>query len=221
VTGGRLVEGYGLTEASPVVCANPIVGTRKTGSIGVPLPGTAARIVDPEEPAREIEPGSSGELAVSGPQVFAGYWRTSTEGEADRAFTDDGYLLTGDIAVMDPDGFFTIVDRKKELIIAGGFNIYPSEVEDALLSHPAIVDAAAIGVPDPYRGETVKAFVVRRPGATLTADEVRAHAARSLTGYKVPTIVEFRDELPHSTIGKVLRRRLRDGELQAIAEAAR
>src|SRR4051812_6285358 len=148
VTGGRLVEGYGMTETSPVTHANPLRGTRKPGSIGVPLPSTQCRLVDPEDPVRVMPFGETGELAVSGPQVFAGYWGDKDSSEL---FTPDGYLLTGDIAVMDEEGFFTLVDRKKELIVAGGFNIYPSEIEDVLRAHPGVKEAAVIGIPDRYR----------------------------------------------------------------------
>ena len=213
VTGGRLVEGYGMTETSPVTHANPLRGTRKPGSIGVPVSGTRCRLVDPENPNVVVPFGEPGELAVAGPQVFRGYW-----GDTDSTglFTSDGYLLTGDVAVMDDDGFFTLVDRKKEVIIAGGFNIYPSEIEDALLGHVGIADACVIGVPDRYRGETVKAFVVLAAGIDLTADEVIEHCSGLLTAYKVPRQVEFRATLPRSDVGKVLRRELRDEEIARI-----
>jgi len=209
ISGARLVEGYGMTETSPSTHCNPLTGTRKTGSIGVPLPGTAAKVVDAEDSSREVPPGTPGELAISGPQVFRGYW-----GKPDLpgVFTADGYLLTGDIAVMDDDGFFSVVDRKKELIIAGGFNVYPSEVEEVLFRLPGVRDAVVVGVPDKYRGETVKAFVVPAPGATLTEDDVVQHCATELTAYKVPKIVEFRVSLPRTEVGKVLRRVLLEEE---------
>ena len=218
ISGARLVEGYGLTETSPSTHCNPVTGDRKAGSIGLPLPGTWCKIVDREDARREVAVGEPGELAIAGPQVFAGYWgRPDAEG----LFTDDGYVLTGDIAVMDEDGYFTIVDRKKEVIIAGGFNIYPSEVEEVLFRLPGVADAVVIGVPDRYRGETAKAFIVRRPGADLTEDDVLAHCARDLTSYKVPKIVEFRDGLPRTAVGKVLRRVLVDEErAKAEREAA-
>jgi long-chain acyl-CoA synthetase len=210
VTGGRLVEGYGMTETSPVTHANPLRGTRKAGSIGVPLSGTQCRLVDPADPTRVVPFGEAGEMAVAGPQVFSGYWGDSDPGEL---FTADGYLLTGDVAVMDDDGFFTLVDRKKELIVAGGFNIYPSEIEDALREHPDIDDACVIGIPDRYRGETVKAFVVAKAQADLTVDDVVEHCTALLTAYKIPKYIEFRESLPQSDVGKVLRRMLRDEEL--------
>ena len=218
LTGGTLVEGYGMTETSPSTHANPVKGKRKAGSIGLPLTGTECRIVDQDNPAREVPPGEAGELAIRGPQVFSGYW-----GREDQTgiFTDDGFLLTGDIAVMDPDGYFAIVDRKKELIIAGGFNIYPSEVEDVLLAIPGVADAAVIGVPDRYRGETVKAFVVKKEGFSLSQDSVIQQAAAALTPYKVPKIVEFRDSLPRTTVGKVLRRMLVEEELAKAPDADR
>lgn len=216
ISGARLVEGYGMTETSPSTHCNPVTGIRKTGSIGVPLPGTECKVVNADDSSREVPPGSPGELAVRGPQVFRGYW-----GQEDSSgiFTDDGYLLTGDIAVMDDDGFFTVVDRKKELIIAGGFNIYPSEVEEVLFRLPGVADAVVVGVPDRYRGETVKAFVVREPGADLTEDDVVAACATDLTAYKVPKVVEFRLTLPRTEVGKVLRRVLVEEERAKSAGA--
>jgi long-chain acyl-CoA synthetase len=210
VTGGRLVEGYGMTETSPVTHANPLRGERKAGSIGVPLPGTRCRLVDPEDPTQAVPFGHAGELAVAGPQVFSGYWG---DGDVTGLFTADGYLLTGDVAVMDDDGFFTLVDRKKELIVAGGFNIYPSEIEEVLREHPDIAEAAVIGIPDRYRGETVKAFVVLRDGAEMSTEDVIDHCAGLMTAYKVPKHIEFRESLPLSDVGKVLRRMLREEEL--------
>jgi long-chain acyl-CoA synthetase len=209
ISGARLVEGYGMTETSPSTHCNPVTGARKPGSIGLPLPGTWCKIVDRNDPRREMPVGEAGELAVAGPQVFEGYWGRS---DSDDVFTGDGYMLTGDIATMDEDGYFTIVDRKKELIIAGGFNIYPSEVEEVLFRLPGVADAVVIGVPDRYRGETAKAFIVRAPGARITEDDVVAHCARDLTAYKVPKLVEFREALPRTAVGKVLRRVLVDEE---------
>jgi long-chain acyl-CoA synthetase len=209
VSGATLIEGYGMTETSPSTHANPTTGAGKPGSIGLPLPGTSAKIVDQDDPTKEIPVGQPGELAIAGPQVFSGYW-----GRADQTgvFTRDGYVLTGDVAVMDEDGYFFVVDRKKELIIAGGFNIYPSEVEEVLFALAGVQDAVVIGVPDKYRGETVKAFVVKTPGVKLTEDDVVAHCSASLTAYKVPKLVEFRTELPRNTVGKVLRRVLVEEE---------
>ena len=203
MSGAALIEGYGMTETSPCTHANPTTGPGRSGSIGLPLTGTRCRIVSPEDPSVEVAVGQPGELAIKGPQVFSGYWG---QGEQAGVFTADGYLLTGDIAVMDQDGWFSIVDRKKELIIAGGFNIYPSEVEAVLGTLDGVADVAVAGVPDQYRGETVKAFVVTAPGATLTEQDVLDHAAASLTAYKVPKLVAFRDVLPRSAVGKVLRR---------------
>jgi long-chain acyl-CoA synthetase len=208
ISGATLIEGYGMTETSPSTHANPTTGGR-LGSIGVPLPGTRCKVVDAEDSRREVPVGQPGELAIAGPQVFAGYWgRPDQQG----VFTEDGYLLTGDIAVMDEDGYFAIVDRKKELIIAGGFNIYPTEVEEVLFTLAGVQDCVVVGVPDRYRGETVKAFVVKAPGATLTEEDVIAHCAASLTAYKVPKLVEFRDSLPRTVVGKVLRRVLVEEE---------
>jgi long-chain acyl-CoA synthetase len=210
VSGGRLVEGYGMTETSPSTHANPVFGKRKTGTIGMPLPGTECKIVSQDDASVEVPPGEPGELAVRGPQVFSGYWNRDEESVA--AFTADGFILTGDVARMDAEGYFEIVDRKKELIIAGGFNIYPSEVENVLFALAGVADCVVVGLPDRYRGETVKAYVVRAPGVTLTEEDVVAHCAESLTAYKVPKIVEFRESLPRTVVGKVLRRVLLEEE---------
>src|SRR3954471_21332804 len=217
ISGARLIEGYGMTETSPSTHADPVSGLRKPGTIGLPLPGTLCRIVDQDNASKEVPPGEPGELAIGGPQVFKGYWNRDDTGDV---FTSDGYLLTGDVAVMDEDGFFSIVDRKKELIIAGGFNIYPSEVEEVLFQLPGVADAVVIGVPDKYRGETVKAFIVKQPGADLTEDDVTAHCAASLAAYKVPKLVEFRPELPRTVVGKVLRRVLVEEEREKAAKGA-
>jgi long-chain acyl-CoA synthetase len=216
VSGARLVEGYGTTEASPATHCNPVQGIRKPGTVGLPLPGTFARIVDPEDPTVVLAAGAAGELVVKGPQVFLGYWnRPAPEvpAPAEQVLLADGWLLTGDIAQMDADGFFTIVDRKKDLVIAGGFNIYPAEVEAVVLGLDGVVDCCVIGLPDRYRGETVKAYVVQRPGANLTEEIVRDHCAGTLSAYKVPRAVEFRDDLPRSAVGKALRRMLVAEEL--------
>ncbi|MBO8142736.1 MAG: long-chain fatty acid--CoA ligase [Firmicutes bacterium] len=210
LTGGRLVEGYGLTEASPVTHCNPVWGERKAGSIGLPWPDTDCRIVDPET-GEDVPDGQPGELLVRGPQVMLGYWNNHAE---TAAALRDGWLHTGDIARMDEDGYFYIVDRKKDLIIAGGYNIYPREVEEVLYAHPAVKEAAVVGVPDPYRGETVKAFVVLKDGARATEDELIEHCRGQLAAYKVPRLVEFRDDLPKSLVGKVLRRVLLEEEQQ-------
>ncbi|MDR7550079.1 MAG: long-chain fatty acid--CoA ligase [Armatimonadota bacterium] len=212
ITGGRLVEGYGLTEASPVTHATPIGGLRKPGSIGVPVPDTDARIVDLETGTRDLPPGEVGELIIRGPQVMAGYWNRPDEtAQALRG----GWLYTGDIARMDENGYFFIVDRKKEMLISGGFNVYPREIEEVLFAHPAVQEAAVIGVPDPHRGEVPKAFVVLKAGAQATAEDLQAHCRAHLAPFKVPREVEFRQTLPKSLIGKVLRRVLAEEERQA------
>ncbi|TLZ83010.1 MAG: long-chain fatty acid--CoA ligase [Methanobacteriota archaeon] len=208
-TGGRLVEGYGLTEASPVTHCNPLNGVVKE-CIGIPFPDTDAKVVDPDDPSRELSQGEVGELAVRGPQVMKGYWNKPEE---TRKVLRDGWLLTGDLAKMDPDGYFYIVDRKKDMIICSGYNVYPREVEEVLFMHPAIGEAAAIGVPDPYRGESVKAFVVLKPGKTATEADIIAFCKERLAPFKVPKAVEFATALPMSLVGKVLRRQLREQEL--------
>jgi long-chain acyl-CoA synthetase len=214
-SGGRLVEGYGLTECAPVALANPIYGKRKAGTIGMPLPDTLARVVDATDPDRAVSGDEPGELAIKGPQVMQGYWNRAEE---TAEVLRDGWLLTGDLAVMDDEGYFQIVDRKKDLIIAGGFNIYPREVEEVLHEHPKIEEVCVAGVPDSYRGEVVKAFVVLRDGEEATTEEIRGFAKERLAAYKVPRVVEFRDELPKTLIGKVARRALVEEE-RAKAEA--
>ena len=208
LTGGKLVEGYGLTEASPVTHANPIFGTSKIGSIGIPLPDTDARIVD-ETGTRTLPPGEVGELVIRGPQVMHGYWNKPDE---TALVLRGGWLFTGDMAKMDEDGYFYIVDRKKEMILTGGLNVFPREVEEVLYTHPAVLEAAAIGVPDVYKGEVVKGFVVLRPGAQATADELIEFCRKNLAPFKVPKTVEFRTQLPKSLIGKILRRVLVEEE---------
>jgi long-chain acyl-CoA synthetase len=218
LTGGKLVEGYGLSEATPVTHCNPIYGKRKDGSwIGVPFPDTDSAIMDLETGERELEVGGIGELCIRGPQVMKGYWNMPTEtANALRA----GWLHTGDIARMDTDGFFQIVDRKKDMILGtGGYNIYPREVEDVLYEHPKIFEAAVAGVPvGQQKGERVKAYVVLRPGETATEDEILDYCRENLAPYKVPKFVEFRDELPKTMVGKILRRVLVEEELQRIRE---
>ncbi len=211
LTGAKLVEGYGLSEASPVTHCNPILGVNKAGSIGLPFPDTDAKIVDPETGEREMPVGEPGELVVRGPQVMKGYWNRPEE----TALTlRDGWLHTGDIARMDEEGYFYIVDRKKDMILASGFNIYPREVEEVLFRHPKVKEVAVIGVPHPYRGETVKAFVVPKEGETLTAEEIIQFCRQNMAKFKCPTEVEFRTELPKTFVGKVLRRVLREEELK-------
>ena len=203
---GSLIEGYGLTEASPVTHANLIWDRVKSGTIGLPWPDTDCRIVDMET-GEELPPGEIGELQVRGPQVMKGYWNRPEE---TKEVLQDGWLSTGDIAKMDQEGYFYLLDRKKDMIIAGGFNIYPREVEDVLLEHPGIREAAVIGVPDEYRGETVKAFIVCEKGVSLTAKEIEEFCRKRLAAYKVPRRIEFRNELPKSPLGKVLRRVLKE-----------
>jgi long-chain acyl-CoA synthetase len=205
LTRSVLVEGYGLTEASPVVCCNPIDGRDKTGTIGLPVPSTDVRLVD--EKNQEVPLGETGELCVKGPQVMKGYWNRNDETAL--VIDSEGWLHTGDIATVDSTGYFKIVDRKKDMILVSGFNVYPNEVEDAIASLPGVLEVAAIGVPDPHSGEAVKVVVVKRD-PKLTEKEVIDHARETLTNYKVPKIVEFRKELPKTNVGKILRRALRD-----------
>ena len=205
-----ICEGYGLSETSPVASCNPVTNTEFTGSIGVPVPNTWMKLVD--EDGHDIEAmGERGEIAIKGPQVMAGYWQRPED--TARSFTPDGYLLTGDIGVVDERGYFTIVDRKKDMILVSGFNVYPNEVEDVVALLPAVQECAVIGVPDENSGEAVKLFVVLRPGQTLTEKEIKAHCRENLTRYKQPRQIEFRDALPKTPIGKILRRALRDEEL--------
>lgn len=208
VTGGKLVEGYGLTESSPVTHANFIYEKRVSGSIGVPWPDTDAKILNMET-YEEVEPGEIGELAVKGPQIMMGYWNRPEDTENT---LKDGWLLTGDLGYMDENGYFFIVDRKKDMIIAGGYNIYPREVEEVLYEHEAIQEVVVAGVPDPYRGETVKAYVVLKEGYRVTEEELNTFCREKLAAYKVPRIYDFRDELPKTAVGKILRRQLVDEE---------
>ncbi|MBO0992250.1 long-chain-fatty-acid--CoA ligase [Bacillus sp. SD088] len=213
VTGGRLVEGYGLTESSPVTHANFIWGQENVkGSIGVPWPDTDAKIVSAET-GEEALYGQIGEIAVKGPQVMKGYWNRPE----DTAETlKDGWLLTGDMGYMNKDGYFFVVDRKKDMIIAGGYNIYPREIEEVLYEHPAIQELVVAGIPDPYRGETVKAYVVLKEGATVTEEELDEYAKKFIATYKVPKIYEFRKELPKTAVGKILRRSLIEEERKKV-----
>jgi long-chain acyl-CoA synthetase len=218
LTGGVIIEGYGLTETAPVTHVNPVKGTRKPGSIGIAVPSTDFRVMDLDKGTTEQPTKEPGELVVKGPQVMKAYW--NMPGETAEALRD-GWLYTGDIASMDDDGYVYIVDRKKDMIIAGGFNIYPRDVDEVLYEHPKIADAVTIGIPDPYRGETVKVFVVLKPGETLTQEEVIAHCRERLAAYKVPRYVEFRAELPKTIVGKVLRKELRAEELAKVAKETR
>ena len=211
LTKGYLVEGYGLSETSPVLTANPVADNRRQGTIGLPLPGTDIRIVDPDDPTTDVKQGERGELLAKGPQVMSGYWNKPNE-TAD-VFVD-GWYRTGDIATMDADGFIKIVDRIKELVITGGFNVAPTEVEDALRGFSGVADIAIVGLPSARDGEHVVAAVVQKPGETVDAEALRAYARENLAAYKVPKQVYFVDELPKSLIGKVLRKKVRDALLE-------
>jgi len=208
-TGGTIIEGYGLSECSPVTHVNPAKGIRKPGSIGLALPDTDCRIVDLETGKRDLGPGEVGELVVRGPQRMRGYWKKEEETEG---VIRDGWLYTGDMATMDEAGYVFIVDRKKDLVISGGYNVYPREVEEVLHEHPKVMEAAAVGVPDPRRGEVVKVFIVPRPGESLSEAEIIALCRERLAAYKIPKYVEFRDTLPKTMVGKVLRRELREDD---------
>ena len=212
LTGCPIVEGYGLSETSPILCANPLEIEEFSGTIGYPFPSTdvSIRSVETGEP---VPLGERGELCAKGPQVMAGYWKRPDE--TAKVMTSDGYFRTGDIAVMLPDGQVKIVDRLKDMVLVSGFNVYPNEVEEVLVKHPGVLEAAVIGVPDDQSGEMVAAYVVKRDQA-LTAEELRAFCRENLTAYKVPRKIEFRETLPKSNVGKVLRRLLRDELLGAL-----
>jgi len=207
ITGCKIKDCYGLTEASPGVSMNPDVGEIKKGKVGFPIPNTEIKVVDVETGEVEVPLGEKGELVVKGPQVFQGYWENPQE---TTAVLRDGWLYTGDIVSVDQDGFLRIEDRKKDLIIASGYNIYPREIEEVLFAHPKIKEAAVIGVPDPYRGETVKAFVVLKNGESATDEEIIQFCEKQLARYKLPKIVEFRSSLPKTGTGKLLRKILRE-----------
>ena len=212
LTGGTLSEGYGLSEASPVTHSTPSLGRRKPGSIGLPLSDTDMKIVDLETGLYEVPIGEEGELCIAGPQVMKGYWNRPDETAIALRTDESGrqWLYTGDVARMDEDGFTYIVQRKKDMIIVSGFNVYPTEVEGFLFTHPAVMEAAVIGRPDAYRGESVKAFVVLKAGATATCEELIAHCEGGLAEFKIPREIEFRESLPKTAVGKVLHRVLRE-----------
>lgn len=209
LTGGKVFEGYGLSEAPTACHCNPLRGVNKTGSIGMPLPDVDCKIVSLDDGKTEMAVGEIGEIIVAGPQVMKGYHNMPTE-TANALRERDGktWLYTGDIARMDEDGYYYIVDRKKELMKPGGYQVWPREVEEAISEHPKVLEVGVAGIPDPYRGETVKAWVVVKPGETLTEEEIKEFAKKNLAKYKVPTHIEFRDELPKTTVGKILRREL-------------
>jgi long-chain acyl-CoA synthetase len=209
-TGSQICEGYGLSETSPVATTNPYGGKAKVGSIGLPVSDTDIKIVDLVDGTKELPVGEAGELIIKGPQVTCGYYKNPEE---TRIALRDGWLSTGDIGKMDEEGYFYIVDRKKDMVIAGGYNIYPREIDEVLYAHPKILEACAVGIPDPYRGETIKAFVVLKTGETLTEEEVIKYCAERLAKYKVPRLVEFMSSLPKSGVGKVVRKELRAMEM--------
>ena len=215
-TGAVIVEGFGMTESSPVTHINPFGGERKVGSIGLPISDTEARIVDLSDGSQEMPVGESGELVVRGPQVMQGYWQRP---EATAETLVDGWLHTGDIAKMDEDGYFYIVDRKKDMIISGGYNVYPRDIEEVLFEHPKIAEATAIGVPHPRRGEQVKVFIVLKEGEQATVEEIIEYCKGKLATYKLPTEVEFIDALPKTNVGKVLKKDLRAEELAKRGQA--
>jgi long-chain acyl-CoA synthetase len=209
ITGGKLSEGYGLSEAPVVVSAQPIIGKRKVGSIGVPFPDVEAKIMDAQTGEKEMPVGEVGELVIRAPHVMQCYWNRPEE---TKQVLRNGWLHTGDLARMDEDGYFYIVDRKKDMIIAGGYNIYPREVEEVLYEHPKVREAVCYGVSDPYRGETVKVCIVLKEGESATTEEITDFCRERLARFKVPKIIEFRESLPKSLIGKVLRRVLVEEE---------
>ncbi|MDO8055793.1 MAG: AMP-binding protein, partial [Candidatus Hermodarchaeota archaeon] len=220
IAGANLVEGYGLTEASPVTHANPIqqkppFDKKREGSVGIPMPSTLAKIIDLDT-SEDLPPGQEGELVIKGPQVMQGYWNKPDE--TAKQLTGDGWLRTGDIAKMDEDGYFYIVDRAKQMIDRAGFKVWPRDVEEVLYDHPKIAEAAVFGIPDEQRGETVMAVVVLKEGEEITAEEIIEYTKDKLAYYKRPQFVEFRDELPKSMVGKVLRRVLQEEHLEKIGK---
>ena len=210
ITGAEIIEGFGLTESAPITHLNPLRGKRKVGSIGLPFPDTDAAVVDMELGQDELPIGQPGELIIRGPQVMHGYWRRPEE---TAATLRDGWLYTGDIATMDEEGYFFIVDRKKDMIISGGYNIYPREIDEVLYEHPKVEDAVCVGIPHASRGEIVKAYIVPKPGEQLDKKEIMAFCRQKLANFKLPRQIEFREELPKTIVGKILRRTLRDEEL--------
>ena len=205
ITGCVLVEGYGLSECSPVAVCNPIDGVSKEGSVGIPLPGTVVEIRDVENPKRQMPLGEKGEVCVAGPQVMAGYWRRPEETATSIV---DGRLHTGDVGYMDDDGYIFLVDRMKDLIICGGYNVYPRVIEEAILLHPAVEEVTVIGVPDEYRGEAPKAFVKLGSGQSFGEDDLKAFLQDKLSPIEMPVYIEFRDDLPKTLIGKLSKKEL-------------
>lgn len=216
-TGQQICEGFGLSEACPVTHFNPSFRERKAGSIGIPLPSTNAKIVrETDTGIEEVPVGEVGELIIQGPQVMKGYWKKPEE---TLKTLRDGWLFTGDLARMDEDGYFYIVDRKKDMIIASGYNIYPREIEEIIYQFEGVQEVIVLGVPDEYRGETVKAYITPKPNATLTREEILAFCQKHLAVYKVPKDIEFREELPKSAVGKLLKRKLRDEEVERLKKS--
>ncbi len=216
LTKANITEGLGLTECSPCITANPIYGMQKEGSVGVPLPGTQVRIVDMEEGTNDMPNGELGEIIVSGPQVMLGYWNN----EEETAMTiRDGWLHTGDIGYLDSDGYLYVADRKKDMVIVGGYNVYPREIDEVLYEHPKVAEAVVVGIPHRTRGEVLKAFIVVKAGEELTVAEVTSHCREKLANYKIPKYIEFSEELPKTLVGKVLRRALRDEEIRKLKES--
>jgi|LFRM01.1.fsa_nt_gb long-chain acyl-CoA synthetase len=210
LSGAVITEGYGLSESSNVLTCNPMYTKRKVGSVGIAWPDVDIRIVDLDKGTEDMPTGEPGELIAKGPQIMKAYWKNPEE---TAIALRDGWLYTGDIATMDEDGYITIVDRKKDMILCSGFNVFCREIDEVLYAHPKVLDACTIGIPDPKRGETPKVFVVLKPGETMTEDEVKQHCRQSLAPYKVPTHVEFIDELPRTSVGKPMRNALRQREL--------
>jgi len=209
-------EGWGMTETTAMGTSNPLMGMKKFGSIGIPQPDVDVRLVDTENGTEDVAPGQPGEIVINGPHIMKGYWKNPEE-TADQI--RDGWLHTGDIATQDDDGYLFIVDRKKDMIIAGGYNIYPREIDEVLFRHPKVKEAVAVGVPDAYRGETVKAFVVLKDGMTATDQEIIGFCKQSLAAYKAPKLVEFMDTLPKSAVGKILRKVLLEQEMAGLRES--
>jgi long-chain acyl-CoA synthetase len=213
LTGATMCEVYGSTETAPFATVTPWGGKIKPGTVGVPIPDTDVKIVDVENPARELGIGQTGEIAVKGPQIMMGYYKKPRETEE---VLKDGWYLSGDIGSFDEEGYLTVVDRKKDMIIAAGYNIYPVELDNVLMDHPKILEACTIGIPDEYRGETVKAFIVKKKEVELTQEEVVDYCKKNLAAYKIPKMIEFVDDLPKSAVGKILRRKLRDLEMAKV-----
>jgi long-chain acyl-CoA synthetase len=212
ITGATIVEGFGMTETTPATHINPFAGgARKVGSVGVPISDTLCRIVDLENGTQDMPAGERGELIVKGPQIMRGY---KGKPEETANTLKDGWIYTGDIATMDDDGYFYIVDRKKDMIISGGYNVYPRDIDEVFYMHPKVQEACAIGIPDSTRGESAKVFIVLKEGDTSTQEEMLAFAKTKLAVYKLPTEVEFRKELPKTNVGKILRKELRAEELK-------